>query len=147
MRQPKLWVSIFIVVVVVLHAVPVLSAGLRKRVWPFLDWAMYKDSREPGPIMTKKRRVIGVTMKGEKEPVTPYLLGSSPFAMQNLYVVPMLRNDSSAAQQLFKRLNLRREDPFVEFRLESETYTVTDTGVVKQVNPVITYRADPSPSS
>ncbi len=146
MRQSKVWISIGILIVIALHAVPVLSAGLRKRVWPFLDCAMYKDSRAPGPIEAKKKRIIGVTLKGQKEAVTPDLLGSSPFAMQALYAVPMWRNDSSAAQQLFKRLNLQREDPFVELRLESETYTVTDTGVVKRHNPVITYRAAHLPS-
>lgn len=146
MRQSKVWISIGILLVIALHAVPVLSAGLRKRVWPFLDWAMYKDSRAPGPIQVKKKRIIGVTSRGQEEAVTPYLLGSSGFALHALYEVPMLRSDSSAAQQLFKRLNLQREDPFVELRMESETYTVSDTGIVKKENPVITYRAGPSAS-
>jgi len=146
MRQSKVWISIFIILLIALHSVPVLSASLRKRMWPILDWAMYKDSRGPGPIDAKKKRVIGVTANGSKEEVTPYLLGSSSFAMQNLYVVPMFRKDSAAAQRLLQRLNLRREDPFVELHVESETYTVTDSGIVKQENPVLIYRASPSPS-
>jgi hypothetical protein len=146
MRQYKVWVSIFILLVIALHAVPALSPVLKKRVWPFLDWGMYKDSRPPGPIQANKKRIIGVTLKGQKEAVTPFLLGSSRFAFQALYATPMWRRDSSAARQLFTRLNLQREDPFVELRLESETYTVTDTGVVKQDNPVVTYRSGPSPS-
>lgn len=146
MRQSKFWITIFIIVVIGLHTVPVLSASLRKRMWPILDWAMYKDSRGPGPIDAKKRRIVGVTAKGVEEVVTPYLLGSSPFAMHSLYVVPMFRQDSSAAQRLFHRLNRQREDPFVEFRMESETYTVTDTGIVRQDNPDLIYKANPSPS-
>jgi hypothetical protein len=145
MRRSKIWISICIVLLIALHAVPVLSASLRKRMWPILDWAMYKDSRGPGPIDAKKKRVIGITSQGLKEEVTADLLGSSPFAMNNLYVVPMFRNDSAAAQRLFQRLNLRRDDPFVELHLESETYTVTDTGVVRQENPVLVYRAPSTP--
>lgn len=45
MRQSKVWISIGIILLIALHAVPVLSAGFRKRTWPILDWAMYKDSR------------------------------------------------------------------------------------------------------
>jgi hypothetical protein len=146
MRQSKVWISIFILLVIALHAVPVLDAGIRKRAWPFLDWAMYKDSRAPGPIQARKKRITGVTLDGQKEAVTPSLVGSTGFAFQALYTSPMLRGDSSAAQNLFRRLNLQRKDPFVELRLESETYTVTDTGVARQENPVVTYRADPSPS-
>jgi hypothetical protein len=44
------------------------------------------------------------------------------------------------------RLNRQRQDPFVEFRLEVETYTATDTGIVKHSNPPITYRIAPAPS-
>ncbi|HEY8197639.1 MAG TPA: hypothetical protein VIG04_11695 [Gemmatimonadales bacterium] len=145
MRQSKVWISIGILVVIGLHAVPVLSAGLRKQMWPFLDWGMYKDSRAPGPIQVKKKRIFAVTQTGQKERVTPDLLGSTGYGLHALYEVPLLRNDSAAAQDLFRRLNFQRQDPFVELRVESETYTVSDTGVVKQDNPVITYRPAPSP--
>jgi hypothetical protein len=146
MRQSKVWISTFIILIIALHIVPVLSASLRKRMWPILDWAMYKDARAPGPIQAKKKRIIAVTQKGQTEQVTADLLGSTAYGLHAIYEVPMLRNDSAAAQQLFKRLNVGRQDPFVELRLESETYTVSDTGVVRQVNPVITYRPDSSPS-
>ncbi|MBA3345544.1 MAG: hypothetical protein H0T44_09650 [Gemmatimonadales bacterium] len=55
----------------------------------------------------------------------------------------MWAGDSSAAQQLFRRLNLKRQDPFVELRLESERYTVTESGIAKEENPTITYRVEP----
>jgi hypothetical protein len=145
MRQSRAWISVFIVLVIALHAVPLLSAGLRKKAWPFLEWAMYKRSHAPGPIRTVTKHITGVTSKGHRVAVTPYFLGSSRFALQGLYEVPMWRGDSSAARRLFKRLNSRREDPFIELSLESETYTVTDTGVVKQENPAITYRTTLSP--
>jgi hypothetical protein len=56
----------------------------------------------------------------------------------------MWDGDSSAAQRLANRINRGREDPFVEIRLQSEKYMVSDTGVVKQENPAIVYRVDPS---
>ncbi len=146
MRQSKVWISIGILLLIALHAVPVLSAPIRKRTWPVLDWTMYKDSRPAGPILVNKKRIIAVTAKGQEETVTPHLLGSSPFALQMLYERPMWKGDSSAAQQLVTRLNLQREDPVVEVRLESETYTVSDTGIVKQENPGIRYRASSSPA-
>jgi hypothetical protein len=145
MSRSRVWISIFILLVIAMHAVPLVSSGMRRKGWPFLEWAMYHDSRPPGPIQATKRRITGVTLKGEKVAVTPYLLGLSIFTLQSLYAQPMMRGDSSAAQQLFGRLNLQREDPFVELRLESERYTVTDTGVVKEDNPVVTYWATSPP--
>ncbi|HEV8177236.1 MAG TPA: hypothetical protein VGP44_06055 [Gemmatimonadales bacterium] len=146
MRQPKVWISAGILLLIALHAVPVLTAGIRKRTWPVLDWSMYKDSRGPGPIQVNKKRIIAITASGQQDTVTPDLLGSSPFALRNLYERPMWQGDSSAAQQLFARMNLERKDPVVEFRLESENYTVSDTGIVKQGNPVLRYHASPTPA-
>jgi hypothetical protein len=135
----KRWSSIFIIVVIGLHAVPVVSAGLRKKVWPFMEWTMYNDSRPPGPIGATKKRIVGVTAQGKQVAVTPEFLGSSIYALQGLYAQPMSKGDSSAARRLFTRLNRQRTDSFVELRLESERYTVTDTGVVRKDNPVIIY--------
>ena len=75
--------------------------------------------------------------------MTPYLVGSSEWALLSLYARPMWAGDSTAAQRLFRRLNVKREDPFVELRLESERYTVTDSGIAKEENPAITYRLEP----
>jgi hypothetical protein len=146
MRQTKLWISAFIILVIALHAVPLLSASLRRKAWPFLEWGMYKGSRPPGEIKTVKRRITGVTVSGQKHEVTPFLLGSSIYALRDLYQLPMGRGDSSAARRLFTRLNSQRKDPFIELRLESETYTITDTGVVKRDNPPMTYQAAHQPS-
>jgi hypothetical protein len=142
--QTKLWISILIAVTVLSHAVPVLYRPMQKRLWPILEWGMYKESRPAGPIQANKLRVIGVTRKGESQPITPYLVGSSGLALRGLYTKPMWDGDSSAAQRLANRINRGREDPFVEIRLESEKYMVSDTGVVKQENPAIVYRVDPS---
>jgi hypothetical protein len=144
MREPKTLISIAIILVILLHAAPLLYRAERKTMWPFLDWAMYKDSRPAGPIRAYKKRIMGITARGQRESVTTDLTGVSITSFNMLYLQPMWTRDSSAARQLLRRLNRERQDSFVELRLESETYTVTDSGVVKEENPVITYRADAS---
>jgi hypothetical protein len=147
MRQPKTLISILILLAIGLHAVPVLlDRGHRQILWPFLVWSMYKDSRPPGPIQGWKTRVIGVTAKGEREQVTGSVVGLSGSALRRMYIQPMVRGDSSAARQLITRLNRERRDPIVELRLDRETYTVTDTGLVRKDDPAITYRVHPSES-
>ncbi len=146
MRQSKIWISTVILLVIALHAVPVLHAGLRKRIWPILDWAMYKDASPPGPIETDRKRIVGITASGQRVVISKELVGLSSFALDRLYAKPMKVGDSSAAQQLILRLNQQREDPFVEVRLEVETYTATDTGLVRRANPPMTYRVGPAPS-
>ena len=147
MRQPKTLVSILILLAIGLHAAPLLlHRGHREILWPFLVWAMYKDSRPPGPIQMWKARVIGVTANGESEQVTAPLLGVSGFALGRMYIQPMARGDSSAARQLISRLNRERQDPIVELRYYRETYTATDAGIVRKDDPTITYRVHPSAS-
>ena len=51
--------------------------------------------------------------------------------MYRLYIQPMMQGDSSAARQLAGLLNRERRDSIVEIRLETETYTATDSGIVK----------------
>jgi hypothetical protein len=145
MPQPKVLISILILLVIGLHAVPVLLyQGKNQTRWPFLTWAMYAKSRPPGPVVATRSRIMGLTLKGEAERVTGTLLGLPTATLGRRYLQPMKEGDSSTARQLFSRLNRNREDPFVELRIEGETYTATDTGVVKQDNPVITYRLDRS---
>ena len=105
---------------------------------------MYKDSRPPGPIQGLRNRVTVITQNGKEKVVTPNLVGLSGSTLGRMYLQPLRRGDSSAAQRLIDRLNRKREDPFVELRFQSTTYTVTDTGVVREDKPVLTYRVDPS---
>ena len=146
MRPYKIWISTVILLVIGLHAVPVLHAGLRKRIWPILDWAMYKDASPPGPIETDRKRIVGITASGRREVISKELVGLSSFALDRLYAKPMKVGDSTAARQLMDRLNRQRQDPFVEVRLEVVTFTATDSGVVKYANPPLRYRAGPDPA-
>jgi hypothetical protein len=140
MRRYKVLVSIAILLIIVLHAVPVLSRTWRKRVWPFLDWAMYKDAVAAGPVRADIRQLIGVTRGGGRIDVDDDTVGVSSFVMDRLYIKPMLQGDSSAARQLAGLLNRERRDSIVEIRLETETYTATDSGIVKSQRPAIAYR-------
>jgi hypothetical protein len=143
--RPKLWISLFILLAIGLHAVPVVFyQGQRQTRWPFLAWAMYAKSLPPGPIETKQRRLVGITQSGVEEALSAPLVGVTRSTYGRTYIQPMWAGDSSAARQLVARLNPGREDPFVAVRLEGETYTVTDTGVVKAPFSPIVYRVDTS---
>jgi hypothetical protein len=134
----RLLISILILSVIGIHALPTVKKlrGEAQTLWPFLAWGMYRNARDPGPIMTAVTRVIGVTSKGARAPVDANLVGVSSFALKRLYTDPMLAGDSSAAQRLADRLNLEREEPFVRFQLETETHTLTDAGTVKERNSI-----------
>jgi hypothetical protein len=130
-----------ILLVIGLHAIPVVHAGERDTLWPFMVWAMYKHSRPAGPVEANQRRILAVTASGARDTVTPHLLGQSITVLDQRYHRPLMGGDTTAAIRLFERLNRGRSDPYVTLLLESETYTVTDTGLARRENPVATFRA------
>jgi hypothetical protein len=142
MPQRKTLISIVILLVIGLHALPVLYRSERGTLWPFMQWAMYKNSRKAGPIDARQRRILAITAQGQRDTVTPRLLGLSITVLKQRYLVPIANGDLSPAPELIDRLNRHCDDPVVQLRLEGETYTVTDTGIVKTDNPVVTYRPD-----
>jgi len=146
MLKPKTLISVVIVLVIGLHAVPVLYRKERGTFWPFMQWSMYKNSRQAGPIEVRQRRMLAITSKGAIDTVTPRLVGLSITVLQASYLKPIGSGDLSPVPELIQRLNRHRDDPVVELRLESEIYTVTDTGIARRDEPVVTYRAD-SPDS
>ena len=142
MPQRKTLISIVILLVIGLHAVPVLYRSERGTLWPFMQWAMYKNSRKPGPIDMHQRRLLAITADGRSDTVTPHLLGLSITVLKQRYLVPIATGDLTPAPELIARLNRHRSDPVVELRLEGETYTVTDTGIVRTDDPAVTYRPE-----
>ena len=147
-RHRRTLVSSGILLVIALHAVPVVYRPERSTLWPILHWAMYKDSKPAGPITTFIRETFAVSASGKREVVDPHLTGLSNFALAKLYFRPMLKGDRDASANLLARLNEERKvDPFVELRMESAQYTVTDSGIVKEDLPLISYRAQPSDSN
>lgn len=144
MTRYRALISTTIVLVIGLHAVPVIYRAERGTLWPFMQWAMYKSSSPPGPIQTQTRRIVAMSTSGREEEVTPALLGLSVTVLEGWYLRPMGVGDSTAAGRLMDRLNRVTGDSIVAVRLESALYTVTDTGVARQDKPAITYRVSAS---
>jgi hypothetical protein len=144
MPSRKTVISVVILLAIGLHAAPVILWRERGTLWPFMRWAMYKNSRPPGPIDTQQRRIVALTASGVADTVTPHLLGLSITVLKQRYLGPIGTGDRAAAAELVERLNRGRSDPVVELRLTGETYVITDTGVVKTEYPAVTYRADPA---
>jgi hypothetical protein len=139
MHYHRLLVSILIISVIGIHALPAVKKlqGETQTLWPFLAWGMYRNSRDPGPIVTAVTRIIGVTSNGASTQVDANLVGVSSFVLKRLYIDPMLAGNLSVAQRLADRLNHEREDPFVRFRLETESHTLTDAGIAKDYNSFV----------
>ena len=137
----KALASAVIVLVIGLHAVPVIVSAERGTLWPFMVYAMYKHSRPAGPVEVNQRAIVGVTASGARDTVTDRLLGVSITVLDQRYHRPLMSGDTTVVPGIFERLNRGRTDPYVELDLVSQTYTVTDTGLVREENPVVTYRA------
>jgi hypothetical protein len=132
----KLWISLFILVVLGLHAVPVLFyQGVRQTRWPFLVWAMYARSYPPGPILVSVRKIYGTTAAGRPLDINAKVAGLSGPAFRNAYGVPLDNGDSTAARELLDRLNRDRRDPVVALRVETTQYRLADPGMVVDTLP------------
>jgi hypothetical protein len=141
MPDRKVLISIVILLAIGLHAVPILWARERDTLWPFLHWAMYKESRPAGDIKVHKRKVMAISAGGEEATITPDYLGVSSFVLARRYVRPWWLGDTVAADSLLERLNTRRQDRFVELRMEVESYVLTDSALVRTPDSTLVYRA------
>jgi hypothetical protein len=164
LQQSKQCISVLILLVIGLHALPVLQGllGKKQTFWPIMSWSMYRGSHSSQrPVQTAIRRTFAVTSAGhefdiESEFAKPRrslfnlfpgrieddtdALGLGYFAYARFYLRPMWEGDAHAAQGFAERLNRGREDPIVELRLESETHKVTNSGIIKELNPALVYR-------
>jgi hypothetical protein len=142
MRRPKVWISLLMLLVIGLHALPVLSwQGHRQTRWPILSWAMYAKSYPAGPVETFNRWVVAVSAQGNRINLTPTMAGmNSRPAMAKYYLRPLGAGDTAVAQELFRRINHDRTDSIIELRAEGEQFVVTDTGLARLVLPPMTYR-------
>ena len=136
----RTFISLVILLVIGLHAAPVLLHAERGTLWPFMRWTMYHNSRKPGPIDVRQRRLLAITRSGAVDTVTPYLVGLSITVLKQEYLGPIGVGDFSSVPELLERLNRGRTDSVAELRLESQTWTVTDSGIARTQNPVVTYR-------
>jgi hypothetical protein len=141
----KTRISLLILLVIGLHALPVLSyQGEHQTRWPFLAWAMYARSYPPGPVVVVMARVIATSASGKEKGVTATDVGVPGPAYNKMYLGPLAKGDTTSALELIHRLNRRRDDPVVQVRLEGDRVILADSGVVNEPLPVVTYRAGPS---
>jgi hypothetical protein len=144
MTQSKMLISIFILLVIGLHALPVLLDRQHQVTWPFLMWSMYKDARPAGPIKGWKTRVTATTATGGTAMVNSDLVGLSGPTIGRMFLQPWIKGDTSAARLLLNRLNRGRSESFVQLQMTRETYTVSDSGLVRGDPPLLTYRLSSS---
>jgi hypothetical protein len=72
------------------------------------------------------------------------LVGLSGPTIGRMFLQPWIKGDTSAARLLLDRLNRGRSESFVQLQMIRETYTVSDTGLVRGDPPVLTYRLSSS---
>jgi hypothetical protein len=140
----KTRVSAFLLVVLGLHALPVLSyQGVRQTRWPFLAWAMYARSYPPGPIEVVIRELVAVSPEGAQHEVGARDVGLSGPAFRNNYLAPLSRGDTTAGRWLVDRLNRLRADSVTQVRIETVRYRLVDgdPGVAVDTLVVVAYPA------
>ena len=71
--------------------------------------------------------------------MVPNIVGLRRQALYQHFVKPMLRGNLSATRQLADRINVDRQDPVIAFRVESESYAIADSGIVKGDKQSMTY--------
>ena len=135
-------VSLFIIVVLALHALPVVSyQGARQTRWPFLVWAMYAQSYPPGPIQVDFRQLVAVSPDGARHEVDESDVGLSRPSFRNNYLAPLTRGDTTAGRWLVDRLNRLRPNSVTQVRIQTVRYRLVDgdPGVAVDTLPVVAY--------
>ena len=133
-------ISAFILLVLALHALPVLSyQGAQQTRWPFLVWAMYARSTPPGPIQVFMYQLFAISPQGTTRRITSKEVGLSTPAFNGLYIGPFSRGDTSAGRWLVDRLNRIGPDSVVQIRLETHKYRLTDPGIAVDTLPSVVF--------
>jgi hypothetical protein len=143
----KTRISLFVLLVLGLHALPVLSyQGVRQTRWPFLTWAMYARSYPAGPIEVVLRRLVVTSHNGATREISQRDVGLSSPAFKNNYLAPISRGDSTAARWLIDQLDRIGPDSVAELRLETTRYRLVDPGVAVDTLPPLRFPAHAVPS-
>jgi hypothetical protein len=135
-------VSLFLLLVLGLHAVPVLFyQGTRQTRWPFLAWAMYAQSYPPGPIEAFTRQLFAISRHGTRRAINYKDVGLSSPGFSSGYLAPFGRGVTAAGRWLVDRLNRVGPDSVAELRLETLRYRLVDSGVALDTLPPVVYSA------
>jgi predicted DCC family thiol-disulfide oxidoreductase YuxK len=141
----QIFISLLILCVIGLHGwanvakTLMPSSLIGDRSWPFLAYGMYRQSHDPRTIRTTKHEVIGITVSGEQLHLGPKELGMYPYALRRRYLDQLRGGSATTARFLADRINMDREDPVTAFRVESETYIISDTGVAMEAKEAVNY--------
>lgn len=122
-------VSLFILVILSLQAVPVMRewTGARETLWPFLAWGMFRHSSGP-PVQADRLRMYGSTRQGSRL-VGAADTGFDRFGFRRYYQRPILAGDSNAVQELAGRLGDRWGVPVDSVVLERTAFTLSREGL------------------
>jgi hypothetical protein len=134
-----LFLSALILVVIGLQASTFVTGT---KIWPFMAYCMYSDSHGPGTIAASKYRTVAQTASGETLDVNVELTGLLFFALKERYLSPLRQGDIAAARNLADRINRRRQDPVVAFRVETERYEMTPEGIISSQTVTVFPAAD-----
>lgn len=141
-------ISAFILVVLALHALPVLSyQGAQQTRWPFLVWAMYAQSTPPGPIQAFVQQLVAVSPRGTTRKITYKDVGLSVPALASRYTRPFGRGDTAAGRWLVDRLNRLRPDSVAQILLETLRYRLVESGIAVDTLPDVVYPPSAPPTA
>jgi len=97
----RTWISVFIVLVLILHLAPLAQQLTRpyQTFWPIMAWGMYRTAAEP-PIETTTWSVTAETASGRSVEVESWDAGLGATAFKRFYLNPLSRGDTARAREL-----------------------------------------------
>ena len=108
------------------------SSWIGDKFWPFLAYGMYRQSYQPGVIRATKQHVVALTARKKEIELNSATVGMGGQALYQHFISRMIGGNPTATAGLAERINLGRTDPVIAFRVESESYAITDAGVITE---------------
>ena len=145
LSRGQVLISVVILLIFGLHAWANLakavmpSSVMGDRSWPFLAYGMYRKSYSPDVIRATKQTIFAVTASGEELRMRPGIAGLHGQSLGRHYIGPMRAGDRSAAKRLAERVNVGHTDPIVAFRVQSDSYAMSGSGIVLERSQSMTY--------
>ena len=142
--RDQITISVIILLILGLHlwadaAKALHSSWMGDKSWPFLAYGMYRQSYKPGIIRATKQHVIAITTRKKEIELNRMMVGMGGQALYQHFIGDMIGGNSTTTIRLAERINLDRTDPIIAFRVESESYAITDAGVITEGKRSMTY--------
>jgi hypothetical protein len=154
-------ISLFIVMVIGLHVLPLLQelSGKRQTLWPIMVWGMYRYAHPSDKkINARKIYISARTESGDILEIAPirhpivfnflrrnykkhsHRVPLAHYGYKRLFVEPMWQGNKHAAIKLANLLNQDRQDRITHIHIQTHFYNMGDAGIEKVGVPVITYK-------